>query len=181
MSCLMSQHSLMRQCRFAYVDFENAADATAAVENLDMQVFEGRNLVVQYHRPKPVRTFRPISNQPTSPPSNTLFLGNMSFEMSDKDIHDLFRDIRNIFEVRVAIDKRTNQPRGFAHAEFIDVASAMKAMEVLRNKVVYGRKLRLDYSTSARSQRGRSAGQIGQTRQTEESSQSHESAKEPRT
>jgi len=35
---------------FGYVEFANIEDAQTAVENLDMQVFEGRNLVVQFHR-----------------------------------------------------------------------------------------------------------------------------------
>jgi nucleolin len=115
-----------------------------------MQVFEGRNLVVQFHRQKDQN--RPRTGGPTgfetNPPSKTLFIGNMSFEMSDKDLNDLFRDIRNVMDVRVAIDRRTGQPRGFAHADFIDVASATKAKEVLKQKVIYGRELRVDFSKS---------------------------------
>tara|TARA_R110002003_G_scaffold57_6_gene5141 strand:- start:5768 stop:6157 length:390 start_codon:yes stop_codon:yes gene_type:complete len=116
-----------------------------------MQVFEGRNLVVQYHREK--RDARAggrgkTEDEPSSP-SKTLFIGNMSFEMSDKDLNDLFRDIRNVMDVRVAIDRRTGQPRGFAHADFIDVASATRAREVLQDKVIYGRTLRVDFSQSA--------------------------------
>jgi nucleolin len=138
--------------RFGYVDFKSVDDAQSAIDNLDMQVFEGRNLVVQYHRQKP-QGDRPAGRAPSgytsNPSSKTLFIGNMSFEMSDKDLNDLFRDIRNVMDVRVAIDRRTGQPRGFAHADFIDVASATKAKEVLAAKVIYGRQLRVDFSKSA--------------------------------
>jgi RNA recognition motif-containing protein len=72
----------------------------------------------------------------------------MSFEMSDKDLSDLFREVRNVIDVRIAIDRRTGQPRGFAHADFIDVQSAVKAAEFLRGKELYGRQLRVDYSVS---------------------------------
>lgn len=116
-----------------------------------MQVFEGRNLVVQFHKAKPYHgggAAGGASNFTPSPPAKTLFIGNMSFEMSDKDLNDLFRDIRNVVDVRVAIDRRTGQPRGFAHADFIDVASATKAREVLKEKVIYGRQLRVDFSKS---------------------------------
>ena len=85
---------------------------------------------------------------PRNPPSKTLFIGNMSFDMTDQDLNDMFRTIKNVVDVRVAIDRRTGQPRGFAHADFVDVASAEKAYEELRGKEVYGRKLRLDYSSS---------------------------------
>jgi nucleolin len=82
----------------------------------------------------------------SNPPSKTLFIGNLAFEMSDKDLNTLFRDIRNVVDVRVAIDRRTGQPRGFAHADFVDVESAEKAFEALQGKEAYGRSLRLDYS-----------------------------------
>lgn len=88
-----------------------------------------------------------------NPPTKTLFVGNMSFDMSDRDLNNLFREIKNVIDVRVAIDRRTGQPRGFAHADFTNVESAERAMKELSGKVVCGRVLRLDYSTST----GRSA------------------------
>ncbi|KAJ4345255.1 uncharacterized protein N0V89_011385 [Didymosphaeria variabile] len=137
---------------FGYIEFKEVKDAQAACENLDMQVFEGRNLVVQFHQPKENSKTRSESGSIVpNPPSKTLFIGNMSFEMSDKDLNDLFRDIRNVMDVRVAIDRRTGQPRGFAHADFIDVASATRAKDVLGDKVIYGRQLRVDFSKSGTS------------------------------
>lgn len=135
--------------RFGYVEFKNIPDAQAAIDNLDMQVFEGRNLVCQFHKAKfNSKTRSPDGAYQANPPAKTLFIGNMSFEMSDKDLNDLFRDIRNVTDVRVAIDRRTGQPRGFAHADFLDVLSATKAREVLQEKVIYGRQLRVDFSKS---------------------------------
>jgi RNA recognition motif-containing protein len=58
----------------------------------------------------------------------------------------LFREVKNVLDVRVAIDRRSGQPRGFAHADFIDMESAQKAKEMLEQKTVYGRQLRIDYS-----------------------------------
>ena len=89
---------------------------------------------------------QPEREKQLNPPSKTLFIGNMSFEMTDRDLNNLFKGIRNVIDVRVAIDRRTGQPRGFAHADFIDVKSAQEAMKLLENKETYGRKLRLDYS-----------------------------------
>lgn len=83
------------------------------------------------------------------PPTRTLFIGNMSFDMSDRDLNNLFREVKNVIDVRVAIDRRTGQPRGFAHADFVKVEDAEKAAVQLRGKVVCGRELRVDYSTSS--------------------------------
>lgn len=95
----------------------------------------------------------PRTHNPREPhaPTKTLFIGNMAFDMSDRDLNDLFRDIKNVVDVRVAIDRRTGQPRGFAHADFIDVESAEKGMAELANKEVCGRYLRVDFSASSRS------------------------------
>jgi len=73
----------------------------------------------------------------------------MSYEMSDKDLNDLFKDVKNVLDVRVAIDRRTGQPRGFAHADFMDVASAESAAEYLKSKEFYGRNLKIDFSGQA--------------------------------
>ncbi|TVY14591.1 ribonucleoprotein-like protein [Lachnellula arida] len=124
---------------FGYVEFESLEQSAAAIEAKHQEVFEGRRLVVNYQN----KTRR---NEATNPPSKTLFIGNLAFEMSDADLNKLFRDIRNVVDVRVAIDRRTGQPRGFAHADFVDVDSAVKGMETLKGQEIYGRKLRVDYS-----------------------------------
>lgn len=139
--------------RFGYIDFETIDAATKAIETLNQQLFEGRRLAVQYaaYETKSLEAQRGAgrlerANRPLNPPSKTLFIGNMSFEMTDRDLNNLFKGIRNVIDVRVAIDRRTGQPRGFAHADFVDVKSAMEAMKVLEGKETYGRRLRMDYS-----------------------------------
>ena len=149
--------------RFGYVTFESIEASQRAIELFNLQNFEGRRLSVQFSisRPGPSkrsdrfdRPDRPQrqnfgDDRTMNAPTSTLFIGNMSFDMSDRDLNNLFRDIKDVVDVRVAIDRRTGQPRGFAHADFVDVASAEKAMKELTGKVVSGRPLRIDFSTSA--------------------------------
>jgi nucleolin len=140
---------------FGYVDFQDVEGATAAINALNQQVFEGRRLTVQYaaFSSKELSSKKPFerSSRPMNPPSKTLFIGNMSFEMTDRDLTNLFRGIKNVIDVRVAIDRRTGQPRGFAHADFLDVKSAMQALKQLAEKDSYGRRLRVDYSYGSNS------------------------------
>jgi nucleolin len=110
-------------------------------------VLEGRRLVVNYR----LKTTRP---QESHPPGKTLFIGNLAFEMSDADLNKLFRDIKNVMDVRVAIDRRTGQPRGFVHADFVDTESAIKGLEYLQGKEFYGRVLRVDYADSSKKSDG---------------------------
>lgn len=148
----------LRVCSFGYVEFENVEDAGRAASELNQQVLEGRRMTVQYHKPRQASVRDLVNPARNNTPSKTLFIGNMSFEMSDKDLNDLFRDIRNVIDVRVAIDRRSGQPRGFAHADFIDVTSAEKAKALLQGKEIYGRKLRVDFSQDSRTSRGAPAG-----------------------
>ncbi|KAL9127913.1 MAG: hypothetical protein Q9217_003299 [Psora testacea] len=136
---------------FGYVEFADVGSATKAISLYNLQNFEGRRLSVQYSlgRSSPHRAGSFHRNQaPLHPPTKTLFIGNMSFDMSDRDLNNLFREVKNVIDVRVAIDRRTGQPRGFAHADFTDIKSAEQAIEDLRGKMVCGRALRVDYSTS---------------------------------
>ena len=139
--------------RFGYIDFQSIEHATQCIQDMNRQVYEGRRINVGYatfsakdmqqrQRTNP----RSDRDKPLNPPSKTLFIGNMSYEMTDRDLNNLFRGIRNVIDVRVAIDRRTGQPRGFAHADFVDIKSAMEAMKTLQDKETYGRKLRLDFS-----------------------------------
>lgn len=112
---------------------------------MNLQVYEGRRIVVYY-----ASTARSgeSTRRARKPPTNTIFIGNMSHDMTDRDLNELFTPLRNLVDVRVAVDRDTGKPRGFAHAEFLDIQSAEIALENLKNKAPYGRKLRLDFSTS---------------------------------
>jgi len=139
---------------FGFVEFLEPDAAKEAIIQRDQQILDGRRMAVQIHTPRPRPSPKPRAENNT--PSRTLFIGNMSFDMTDRDLNDLFRDVRNVLDVRVAIDRRSGQPRGFAHADFLDVQSAEEAAEMLRNKVIYGRQLRVDFSTPSSQRRNES-------------------------
>ncbi|KFZ19199.1 hypothetical protein V502_03783, partial [Pseudogymnoascus sp. VKM F-4520 (FW-2644)] len=142
-SCRVAQDARGLSKGFGYIEFKDIESARNAIEQRNQTIFEGRRLIVNYM----AKTRNTV--KPKNPPSKTLFIGNLAFEMTDADLNKLFRDIANVIDVRVAIDRRTGQPRGFAHADFTDVESAVKAAEMLEGKEVYNRALRLDYSVSS--------------------------------
>ncbi|KAH0558579.1 hypothetical protein GP486_004768 [Trichoglossum hirsutum] len=126
---------------FGYVEFSKQEDATRAREELHGQVFGGRVLIVNYAR-------RVRDSETVNPPSNTLYVGNLPYEMSDDDLHKLFGQFDRCVDVRVPVDRRTGVPRGFLHAEFIDVDSAQAAYDMLKEKEFLGRKLKVDYTNT---------------------------------
>ena len=141
--------------RFGYVEFTSTEAAAKAISLYNMQNFEGRRISVQFSQPRHAKRgprespYGPLrQDRAPHPPTKTLFIGNMSFDMSDRDLNSLFREVKNVVDVRVAIDRRTGQPRGFAHADFTDIESSEQALQELRGKMVCGRALRVDFSTS---------------------------------
>ena len=60
------------------------------VRELDQKVFQGRRMAVQYHVQKE-RTAGArgtiMDRREPQPPSKTLFIGNMSYQMSDRDLN----------------------------------------------------------------------------------------------
>lgn len=76
---------LGRSKGFGYIEYGTQAEADRAISELNQQVFEGRRMIVSYHVPRTrARTTEP------SPPTRTLFVGNMSYQMTDKDLNGKF-------------------------------------------------------------------------------------------
>lgn len=124
--------------------YDSIEAAARAIEGMNFQIFEGRNVIVDYSFSGPsVRRGR----VPRQRPTKTLFVGNMGYELTDRDLQDIFKDVENVVDVRVTVDRRTGQLRGFVHAEFLDVPSAQMAFDVLSRKAPYGRELYLDYTS----------------------------------
>lgn len=75
---------------FAYVEFAEPEAAEQAVQRSDQKTLNGRRMAVQYHVRNEKRT-RNVgvggSSEARNPPSKTLFIGNMSYQMSDRDLN----------------------------------------------------------------------------------------------
>ena len=109
-----------------------------------MQVLEGRQVVLQYARSQlKKRTYK-------TAPSNTLYIGGIPYECSDRDLQDMFKDIQNVLDVRIPVDRRSGQIRGFAHAEFLNVQSAEIAKPLLKNLAPYGKRLQVHFAEHKR-------------------------------
>jgi RNA recognition motif-containing protein len=113
--------------------------------------YEGRRTICQYAS----GNYQAADPKPTRPPSRNLFIGNLACDLKDRELNDIFKSVRNVIDVRVAIDRKSGTPRGFAHADFLDIPSAQVAAEILASKAPHGRRLRVDFSASSRrNQRG---------------------------
>ena len=73
------------------MEFATQEAADRAVRELDQKVFQGRRMAVQFHVPKQRRN-NTFSDRPKQQnlPTKTLFVGNMSYQMSDRDLNGTF-------------------------------------------------------------------------------------------
>ncbi|KAI0842845.1 RNA-binding domain-containing protein [Hypoxylon sp. FL0890] len=128
---------------FGFITFKDKESADRAVAEANKSFWHGRRISVE-HKKENVK--KEWNRTETREPTSSLFIGNIPYETSDADLNRLFRELDNVTDVRVAVDRNTGWPRGFAHADFADVESAVKAFEKLSHVELGGRVLRLDYA-----------------------------------
>jgi RNA recognition motif-containing protein len=68
-----------------------------------------------------------------------LYVGNLSYAVTEADLREVFAEGGNVEDVKVVLDRDTGRPRGFAFVEMSTDAEATKAMEVLNGRDVQGR------------------------------------------
>lgn len=69
---------------------------------------------------------------------NTLYIGNLSFQMSDQDLNDIFATYGAVKSAKIIQDRLSGRSRGFGFVEFESSDSAKKALE-LNGKEIKGR------------------------------------------
>ena len=70
-----------------------------------------------------------------------LFVGNLSFNTSEGDILDLFKQAGNVTSCELIMDKFTNKSRGFAFVQMGSQEEATKAIADFNGKELDGRAL----------------------------------------
>src|SRR5271155_5465761 len=73
--------------------------------------------------------------------SNKLFVGNLSFNITENDLQDAFAAHGTVVEANLMMDRATGRPRGFAFVTMSTPEEAQKAIEALNGKELAGRAL----------------------------------------
>jgi len=89
----------------------------------------------------------PISAKPEG--CCTVFLGNVSFDITDEAVRDVFKDCGEISEIRWLNHKDTGKFKGCGFVEFAETEGADKAV-AHNGEDVLGRVIRIDYQGSKR-------------------------------
>ncbi|KAI0008917.1 RNA-binding domain-containing protein [Xylariaceae sp. FL0662B] len=135
---------------FGFVTFETQEAAKRAVDEAHKSFWHGRRINVDFRRDPNSPN---VNKRGPSGPTTSIYVGNIPYETSDADLNRLFRELEGVTDVRVAVDRNTGWPRGFAHADFRDVESAQRAYDKVSNTTMGGRRLRVDFSEDKRQYR----------------------------
>src|ERR1041385_4648369 len=76
--------------------------------------------------------------------SNKLFVGNLSFDITENDLQDAFAAFGSVTEANLMMDRTTNRPRGFGFVTMSSAEEAQKAIEGLNGKDFKGGALPVD-------------------------------------
>jgi len=73
-----------------------------------------------------------------------IYVGNLSFDVSEENLHKVFEPFGQISSVKIVMDKYSSQPRGFAFVEMPERAEAQAAIENLNGTEMMGRKINVN-------------------------------------
>ena len=73
--------------------------------------------------------------------SNKLFVGNLSFNITENDLNDAFAAHGTVTETNLMMDRATGRPRGFGFITMASAEEAQKAIDGMNGKSIDGRAL----------------------------------------
>ena len=73
--------------------------------------------------------------------NNKLFVGNLSFNTTENELHDAFSAHGTVVEANLMMDRMTGRPRGFGFVTMSTAEEAEKAIQALHGAQIGGRAL----------------------------------------
>ena len=94
--------------------------------------------------------------------NNKLFIGNLSYNITDDQLVELFSiEELKVVDAKVITDRETGRPRGFGFVTLETPEMAEKAIELMNGKEVDGRAIIVNVSRPQSNDRPRSGGYQG--------------------
>jgi len=87
--------------------------------------------------------------------SKKIYVGNLSYQVTEDALKDLFGEFGAVAEVNVITDRETGRPRGFAFVEMDSDDEATKAIDSLNGKTFQDREIVVNEAKPRRDSRPR--------------------------
>lgn len=93
--------------------------------------------------------------------NSKLFVGNLSFEVTENDLQDLFATYGPVTDVNLMTDRATGRSRGFAFVTMATTEGAQAAIEGTSGKDLKGRNLTVNEARPREERSGAGGGRGG--------------------
>jgi RNA recognition motif-containing protein len=87
-----------------------------------------------------------------------LYVGNLSHDISDNELQDVFEPHGAVVSAKVIVDRETGRSKGFGFVEMGTEEEAQAAIEALNSKEVYGRPLTVNIARPRENRTGGGGG-----------------------
>ncbi len=77
-----------------------------------------------------------------------IFVGNLSFQVNDFELTDLFKEYGDVVSAKVVTDRMTGRSRGFGFVEMGTEDGAQKAIDAINGQEVKGRAINVSLARS---------------------------------
>jgi RNA recognition motif-containing protein len=96
--------------------------------------------------------------------STKLFVGNLSFNTTENDLHDAFAAHGTVVEANLMVDRMSGRPRGFGFVTMSTPEEAQKAINALNGASIDGRAVTVNIARPREERPPRSGGGGGGSR-----------------
>ncbi len=90
-----------------------------------------------------------------------LYVGNLSYQVTEQDLRDLFSQAGELQDVMLIVDRDTHRSKGFGFVEFVTAADAQKAIEMFHDQEVQGRRMTVNVARPREERSGGGGGYRG--------------------
>ncbi len=147
-SSIASNNSRENVGGYGYNGVNNLGNGSYLANSYDGNGFENNDLGgAVYQTKKP----------PEGPDGANLFIYHLPRNVNNEDLGTLFAPFGDILSVKVFVDKKTNDPKGFGFVSFKDPANADYAMKVMDGFVIANKRLSVQHKRTSSMIRGNAA------------------------
>ncbi|CAB4243312.1 Putative RNA-binding protein RbpE (modular protein) [Methylacidimicrobium sp. AP8] len=92
----------------------------------------------------------PMFESVVEPSTPRLYIGNLSYEVAESDLFELFSKVAPVKNVDIVRDRRTNRSKGYGFVEMADLEAAKLAFAQLNHAELVGRQIIVSGAKSER-------------------------------